>query len=307
MGVAPGGRAGLQRRMARAGGEALRRPAHDHLVRQPGHRRQSRSAARSPRRRNSTKDFHDHAHPTTTSRPPPSWPPPVGLPLASSGAALAPSAARTKGPKVWLDMDQQELDDAYDQIVYAPNRDQVGQAPPRQHRAHARHPRQAASASPTGRPRSSTSTSIAPRNPTRRSTSTCTAAPGAPTGPPTTPSWPSRSSTRARTSSCSTSSMSTTPAAACFRWSSRCGARSAGSTSNAQNFGGDPDRLYLCSHSSGSHLGGCVVTTDWRKEGLPRRHPQGRNAEQRHVRSQAGAALQALEIRQVHRRDGSRS
>ena len=33
---------------------------------------------------------------------------------------------RIKGPLVWLDMDQQELDDAYDQVVYAPNRDQVG-------------------------------------------------------------------------------------------------------------------------------------------------------------------------------------
>src|SRR6187551_3836049 len=32
---------------------------------------------------------------------------------------------RAKGPLVWLDMDQQALDDAYDQLVYAPNRDQV--------------------------------------------------------------------------------------------------------------------------------------------------------------------------------------
>ena len=39
--------------------------------------------------------------------------------------ATAP-ATKIKGPLVWLDMDQQELDDAYDQIVYAPNRDQVG-------------------------------------------------------------------------------------------------------------------------------------------------------------------------------------
>src|SRR5580700_366218 len=38
----------------------------------------------------------------------------------------ATAAARVKGPIVWLNMDQQELDDAYDQIVYAPNRDQVG-------------------------------------------------------------------------------------------------------------------------------------------------------------------------------------
>ena len=30
-----------------------------------------------------------------------------------------------KGPRVWLDFDQQELDDAYDQSKYAPNRDQM--------------------------------------------------------------------------------------------------------------------------------------------------------------------------------------
>src|SRR6516225_5363552 len=38
----------------------------------------------------------------------------------------ATATAKIKGPIVWLDMDQQELDDAYDQIVYAPNRDQIG-------------------------------------------------------------------------------------------------------------------------------------------------------------------------------------
>src|SRR5271169_2056350 len=36
------------------------------------------------------------------------------------------AATKAKGPIVWLNMDQQELDDAYDQIVYAPNRDQLG-------------------------------------------------------------------------------------------------------------------------------------------------------------------------------------
>src|SRR5437868_14944118 len=48
-----------------------------------------------------------------------------GAAVAASGAALA-QTPRAKGPRVWLDMDQQELDDAYDQIVYAPNREQVG-------------------------------------------------------------------------------------------------------------------------------------------------------------------------------------
>lgn len=39
---------------------------------------------------------------------------------------------------------------------------------------------------------------------------------------------------------------------------------------NADKFGGDPERLYLCSRSSGSHLAGCVVTTDWQAMRLPR-------------------------------------
>ena len=38
---------------------------------------------------------------------------------------------------------------------------------------------------------------------------------------------------------------------------------------NAGTFGGDANALYLGGHSSGGHLGGCVVITDWAKEGLP--------------------------------------
>ncbi len=45
---------------------------------------------------------------------------------ATSGIASAQTPApRQKGPRVWLDMDQQELDDAYDQSKYAPNIQQV--------------------------------------------------------------------------------------------------------------------------------------------------------------------------------------
>jgi arylformamidase len=40
---------------------------------------------------------------------------------------------------------------------------------------------------------------------------------------------------------------------------------------NAQTFGGDPDRIYVTGHSSGGHLSGCVVTTDWANDfGLPK-------------------------------------
>src|SRR5262245_18151964 len=47
-----------------------------------------------------------------------------GAAVAASGPARA-QQPRAKGPLVSLDMDQQVLDDAYDQIVYAPNREQV--------------------------------------------------------------------------------------------------------------------------------------------------------------------------------------
>ena len=44
------------------------------------------------------------------------------------GSSPNPPAAqeRVKGPRVWLDMDQKELDDAYDQSVFAPNQQLVG-------------------------------------------------------------------------------------------------------------------------------------------------------------------------------------
>ncbi|MFN0304863.1 MAG: alpha/beta hydrolase [Burkholderiales bacterium] len=35
---------------------------------------------------------------------------------------------------------------------------------------------------------------------------------------------------------------------------------------NASSFGGDPERIYVSGHSSGGHLAGVVLTTDWRKE-----------------------------------------
>ena len=49
---------------------------------------------------------------------------------ATGGVALAQAPAaspkpREKGPRVWLDLDQQELDDAYDQSKYAANLAQI--------------------------------------------------------------------------------------------------------------------------------------------------------------------------------------
>jgi arylformamidase len=39
---------------------------------------------------------------------------------------------------------------------------------------------------------------------------------------------------------------------------------------NASQFGGDPEKIYVSGHSSGGHLAGVVLTTDWSQEfGLP--------------------------------------
>jgi arylformamidase len=54
-----------------------------------------------------------------------------GLLAGAAAMAGAPALAqpvpppRVKGPSVWLDMDQKELDDAYTQIIYAPNMRQI--------------------------------------------------------------------------------------------------------------------------------------------------------------------------------------
>src|SRR5262249_27137360 len=67
------------------------------------------------------------AHPPHARRPPrrplAAAPPPGGG--GHAWAHRPPQPPRVKGPLVWLDMDQQDLDDAYDQLVYAPNRDHI--------------------------------------------------------------------------------------------------------------------------------------------------------------------------------------
>jgi arylformamidase len=38
---------------------------------------------------------------------------------------------------------------------------------------------------------------------------------------------------------------------------------------NAESFGGDPDQVYIGGHSSGGHLAAVALTTDWSEHGLP--------------------------------------
>ena len=178
------------------------------------------------------------------------------------------AAARAKGPIVWLNMDQQELDDAYDQIVYAPNRDQLGKR--RLANSAAALPASASpSALPMGQRRSKALTYTAPQNRTRRSEIFIHGG-----------AW--------RNGAAPEFTYLAEPfvhLGAHFAVLDFTNVDSAGGSlfpmveqvrravgwvySNAEKFGGDRNRLYLISHSSGSHLAGCTVTHDWAKDGLP--------------------------------------
>jgi arylformamidase len=178
------------------------------------------------------------------------------------------AAARVKGPIVWLNMDQQELDDAYDQIVYAPNRDQLGKR------------RIANSAEALGRIGKPERFAYGP-TPIEVLDVYRTKKPNAPVaifvhgG-----AWRNGAASEFTYlaepfvdiganfvvldfTDVDAAGGSLFPMVAQVRravgWVFR----------NTEKFGGDRDRLHLISHSSGSHLAGCTVTHDWAKDGLP--------------------------------------
>jgi len=186
-------------------------------------------------------------------------------------STMTNSAAMTKskGPLVWLDMDQQELDDAYDQNVYAPNRDQV---------AKRRLANSAAARKRIGEPLRLAygPTPIEGLDVYRCNVANAPVAIFIHGG-----AW--------RAGAASEFTFLAEPfvhAGAHFAVLDFANVDDAGGSlfpmveqvrravgwvfHNAEKFGGDRNRLHLISHSSGSHLGGCVVTHDWAKAGLPR-------------------------------------
>ena len=198
----------------------------------------------------------------------------AGTVTALGGAAFAREpeparptapAPRAKGPRVWLDLDQAELDAAYDQTVWAPNREQVI----RRYAAHSD-----AARARLGAPRRF---AYGP-TPVEGLDLYATSRPSAPinvfihggawrAGLARNYAFPAELFVRAGAhfvvpdfAAVQDVGGSLTPMADQVRravaWVYR----------NAKSFGGDPDRLYVSGHSSGAHLAGVVLTTDWARE-----------------------------------------
>jgi len=176
---------------------------------------------------------------------------------------------RTKGPIVWLDMDQNELDDAYDQAVYAPNRELV-------------HGRRAEA---TKRAK----TRLGPPLRFQYGESEIQGVDVYTCKRPNAPiniyihggAWRNGRSADFTFLSEMIVNAGAHSVIADFKNIDDCGgdlmamakqvrAAVAWVYKNAGKFGGDPNKLYVTGHSSGGHLSGCVVTTDWGKDfGLP--------------------------------------
>jgi arylformamidase len=191
----------------------------------------------------------------------------AGAAAAASSVALA-QQPRVKGPRVWLDMDQQELDDAYDQVVYAPNRDQVGKrrvANSDKARAVIGAPERVAYG-PTEIEKLDIYRSKQANAPVNifvhggawRANKAADYA------------FLAEPFVQAGAHYVILDFINVDEAQGnLFPMVEQVRRAVAWVYNNAKTFGGDPNRLYLTSHSSGSHISGCVVTHDWRKQNLP--------------------------------------
>ncbi|MET0279218.1 MAG: alpha/beta hydrolase [Pseudorhodoplanes sp.] len=194
----------------------------------------------------------------------------VGTAASLLAASSMNASAQTKGPAVWLGLDQRELDDAYDQIKYAPNLPQI-----------------------TGRYRTNsviTRARIGAPKRLKYGTPDIEGADLFPAKAQNAPvqifihggawrggmadaySFPAEMFTAAGAHyiAIDFSNVGETKGDL-LPMADQCRRAVAWIAKNAASFGGDPNRIYLSGHSSGAHLGGVVVVTDWEKDfGLPK-------------------------------------
>src|SRR5262245_61877044 len=185
-------------------------------------------------------------------------------PLLGQQPPATAAGQRVKGPSVWLDMDQAELDTAYDQIKYAPNLAQIT--------------KRYGTNSEAVRSRLGTPQRF-PYGPTAIEALDVftTKRPNAPVnvfiyggawrvGLAKDYAFPAELFVNAGAHLVVPDfvwvqhpGVSLTPMADQVRravvWVYR----------NARSFGGNPDQIYVSGHSSGGHLAGVVLTTDWRE------------------------------------------
>lgn len=183
-------------------------------------------------------------------------------------AQTATAPARPKGPPVWMNMDQKELDDAYDQAVYAPNRDQV-------------HKRNVFNSERVRARLGAPMRFAYGPTPIEALDLFACKVPSAPINV-----FIHGGAWRQRTAAdYAFLAEMFVNAGAHFIALDFVGVENtkgdllpmidqvrravAWVYNNARSFGGDPERIYVTSQSSGAHLGGNVVTTEWSKYGAP--------------------------------------
>ncbi len=176
--------------------------------------------------------------------------------------------AATRGPLVWRDMDQKTLDDAYDQLIFAPNRDLV----------------LARNVAAAARTRAALG---APQRvaygPSEHEKLDIFRAPGTAPAPVNIfvhgGAW--------RRGSAADYAHVAEPLVGAgahavildftnvdlaggdlFPMCRQVSRAIAWVARNAETFGGDRDRLYVSAHSSGAHLAACALSLGWREEGL---------------------------------------
>jgi len=173
-----------------------------------------------------------------------------------------------KGPLVWLDMDQKALDDAYDQAVYAPNRDQV-------------HMRNVFNSNRVRQRLGEPKRIAYGPTPVEQLDLFATSKPNAPInvfihGGAWRQRWAkdyaflAEMFVRAGAHFIALDFVGVDATKGdLLPMADQVRRAVAWVYKNAKSFGGDPERLYVSGQSSGSHLAGCVVTTDWQEYGVP--------------------------------------